>query len=700
MDLNSKELKSDSSLTQEMPKRKRNYSIKNSLNSHSVKNQQFSSNSRVSKEYIIPNNHLSKSSKKNKNNNVKEEKKEIKVMSSMVYQEKKYKNDIESLQKRHQKEIADIIKFELDKQLLQLKTNKEHEKLEKEYNNMNYKSVYGNNNLLLSLIEKEKEKEALENSKDKSKKKVNESKMSKFKDIDKNNNDKIIPPKPLKIIDEKNFHENYYLMEQAKKRQIYEMNQIRSQKRIEKMEKLNKIKADQNAIKKRIETERAIKNIQKNNYDLYVRKNIIEYHMQKRDLKTYQIKKDINEKREEAMKMNRKIEQEKYDYIRKLRLTEEKNRLSLYLDKVKKEKLLEKKKLENIEIKEKMFSQYRELSEIRNNNIKKLEKLIKNGIDEGNIQYFYSEFPDNKEIVNAFENYKKQKQEIELDSHRDNKKKKLNPLKSKNYNDNNDKMSKTSYDFKNKTMKMPKLMIDSIPNTKRNNDIDKEKNNELINNNNDENNNNKIETEKVEENENEKKEENKLINICATTKDKNNQNDEKLDNKNNENKQDNINQNIDKNENDKNKIESKNENHKVETNEKNENNNNINNLNNHKEEAEKENKNIFKEKKKVLFETEIREKIKEYKKERYQPFIKMLEREKINEENRNKQLENVNNEKEKKKLENQFGKERTLVSLRLKKENEKIMLDIQNFENKLREENEKNQKYNMDKINC
>ena len=35
----------------------------------------------------------------------------------------------------------------------------------------------------------------------------------------------------------------------------------------------------------------------------------------------------------------------------------------------------------------------------------------------------------------------------------------------------------------------------------------------------------------------------------------------------------------------------------------------------------------------------------------------------------------------------------------IKKENDKILLDIQNFENKLREENEKNQKYNMDKMN-
>ena len=122
-------------------------------------------------------------------------------------------------------------------------------------------------------------------------------------------------------------------------------------------------------------------------------------------------------------------------------------------------------------------------------------------------------------------------------------------------------------------------------------------------------------------------------------------------------------------------------------------------------EKEKENEksnqpeDIFKDNKKVLFETEIREKIKEYKKERYQPFIQMLEREKNIEENRNLKLQNINDEFERQKLENQFGKERTLVSLRLKKENEKILLDIQNYENKLREENEKNQKYNMDRIN-
>lgn len=109
-------------------------------------------------------------------------------------------------------------------------------------------------------------------------------------------------------------------------------------------------------------------------------------------------------------------------------------------------------------------------------------------------------------------------------------------------------------------------------------------------------------------------------------------------------------------------------------------------------------KNIFLDKKKVLFETEIRDKIKEYRKTRYQPFMEMLEKEKINEENRNLKLENITDSAEKRQLENLYGKERTVVSLRLKKENEKILRDIQIYEENIRLINQQNQKYNMDRI--
>ena len=320
---------------------------------------------------------------------------------------------------------------------------------------------------------------------------------------------------------------------------------------------------------------------------------------------------------------------------------------------------MKKKKLENIEIKQKMVSQYRELNNERKNNIKKLKKLIRHGIDEGNIDKFYSQFPENKEIEIVFENYKKERKELENNNTNKNKEKLyLNPLKKTSddniNNINNDKMSRTSYEFRNNTIKIPKINIDRQYSTKNdkndnNNNKDNQENQDI---------NNEINDEKN------KDKNNKIVNICSTKKDKSNLRDK---------------------ENEKEII----------------NNNNNQNIKENKNENENEKSNQHEDiidNKKVLFETEIRDKIKEYKKERYQPFIKMLEREKMNEEKRNLKLQNIKDDSERIKLENQFGKERTLVSLRLKKENEKVLLDIQNYEKKLREENEKNQKYNMERI--
>ena len=59
----------------------------------------------------------------------------------------------------------------------------------------------------------------------------------------------------------------------------------------------------------------------------------------------------------------------------------------------------------------------------------------------------------------------------------------------------------------------------------------------------------------------------------------------------------------------------------------------------------------------------------------------MLEREKNNEFYRNENLKNITNEKAKKELEILYGKERTIVSLRLKKENEKLKLNNENMTN-------------------
>ena len=342
MEHTSNELKSDTNSNINNQTKKRNYSLTN----NSLKNAQFSSNSKNSKENILYNNpHSVKASQKKSNKNIQEEKQSPKVISSMEYQENKIKNNLESLQKRYQKEIADIIKFELDKKLLKFKLNKEEQKFKEEYDNINYNSL--DNNMLLSLINKDKIKEKeKEEIKDINKNKMDEQKSKSIEKKEKKENNlekKSLPPKPLKIINEKNFHENFYLMDQAKKHQMYEMNELKKQKKLEKFQKLNKIKAEQTEMKKRLEAERAFKNLQKNNYDLYVRKNKLQNLIQQKELYTYHFKRTNNEKRNDEIKKNNHLEKIKYDHIKKMRLNEEKKRISLYIDLIEKEKKKEKK---------------------------------------------------------------------------------------------------------------------------------------------------------------------------------------------------------------------------------------------------------------------------------------------------------------------------------------------------------------------
>jgi hypothetical protein len=351
--------------------------------------------------------------------------------------------------------------------------------------------------------------------------------------------------------------------------------------------------------------------------------------------------------------MNKIIEEEKLDAIKKLKENEEKDRINYYNALIKKDKEKEQKKLESSEEKRKIYDMYDEFIKKRNVDFKKIKNLIKNGIDENNVEQFYSLFPGNNKIKEMFEKYKKLKEEIE-NSSGSILRKKLRPIKSRSSFETNDNYCRTANNFRNKTIKMKKHLIES----KSKDNIKKNINN--INNNN----NGK----------------NKIINFCATINSKSNKEFEKeKDNKFNS-----------KDENNKNYFEV---NKYISQNIKDKGDNN--DIKDH----EADNNKVDEEKKEVLYEIDIEEKIKKYKKERYQPFIEMLEREKNNEFYRNEKLKNITNEKAKKELEILYGKERTMVSLRLKKENEKIKLDIENYEKQIREEDKKNHRYNMNLIN-
>jgi hypothetical protein len=657
--------------------------------------------------------------------NLEQNSKENKVYSLSKYREKKRLKDIELLQKKHRNEITNLIKSELDKQLIEYKANKEMEDLEKEIDNLTYKSN-DNNKYLFSLESNKKEKEKEEETK----KKNNESKLNKN---EKNNNETIKISEEVKF-NPKNLHEDTYLMEQAKKRQLFEINQIKNQKRLERLEKLNIMRNEQIALRKRLESERVNKNLKRNNDDLILRKKYIENKIQYKDLNIFKNKKRKDEKRYQEYQAKNLEEKERHDYIKKLRLSEEKYRENFYKGLLKKDEELKQKKNKNLESNEKPFLKINEMNKLRNDNLNKLQSLIKNGIDENNIKQFYSEFPENKDIVKVFENYQKQKKIIEIDSFRRKEKKRLNPIKP----DNSVKRYKTTYDSKNKTLKIPKIGIESkntesqkfnIKNGNRNQKTDINRNNSNKNNiipnicstkndnnsKNKDNINSKIE---IQENKEMTEEKDNIFNnfeVQDDKKDNNNQINTEINNKEKENKDNNII--IEDNiiDNNINSINTKENNYVDNNNNKNIDRSNIhynethenfddidenNNLNipNNCENDNSDKKNIFLDKKKVLFETEIRDKIKEYRKTRYQPFMEMLEKEKINEENRNLKLENITDSAEKRQLENLYGKERTVVSLRLKKENEKILRDIQIYEENIRLINQRNQKYNMDRI--
>ena len=89
----------------------------------------------------------------------------------------------------------------------------------------------------------------------------------------------------------------------------------------------------------------------------------------------------------------------------------------------------------------------------------------------------------------------------------------------------------------------------------------------------------------------------------------------------------------------------------------------------------------------IYYESEIRDKIKQYKENIYREFFKHVEDEKKNEDLRNKELENVHDPIKKHELEKRFSKERALVDLRLRRENQNIEEKIRNYEIRLRKNN-------------
>ena len=510
------------------------------------------------------------------------------------------KEEVDATQKRHEKELANIIELELDKDLFNLEIKKQEENYNKEYEKLNFlnlnSNVGDNENIEENMYDQQFQGQGQQQVQ------FQEQEQEQDQDQEQENNDRYnnynvngssksnyrslsFRQKKHIVLNEHNTYlDNLYSLQQAKINQKYEKNQKKIEKKLERVEKVNKIKGEQMALKKRIEVERASQNLQKNAIDYQHKHNNLVREILMKKLSIYQNKKKIANFFKDKSEMNFLKYQMKLDYIASLKRKDE------YIRQLKYEKLCEKQskreriKLDRDEVLETKQEKMKYLNNDRKRNIIKIKNILDTGIDEENLEKILKAFPGNKDIDNVIKNYRIQREIIESG-------KKNIQLKSS----------------RQRPKSQGKLLIKSI-NRK---------------------------TQKLKTNPNLR-----IPNVLATNK---------------------------------NVIKQMDEDNKVGG-----------EYQLPKEEVQIDDK--------VYYESELREKIKEFKENIYREFFRHVEDEKHNEDLRNKQLENVHDPIKRHELEKRFSKERALVDLRLKRENKNIEEKIHNFERDLRQKNMKNQK--------
>ena len=478
------------------------------------------------------------------------------------------KEEIDVMQKKHEKELANIIELELNKDLFNLEILKQEENYNKEYQKLNFLNLNSNNN----------ENEELENDDQENNNRYNTNANNNINnDFNKDNlnyksqqNLRSMSSRRknhLMLNEQNTYLDNLYSLQQAKINQKYEKNQKKNAKKLEKVEKVNKIKAEQMALKKRIEVERAAQNLQKNALDFQMKHENLIKEIQMKKLLIYQNKKKFDNYLKGKKEWNYLKYQEKLDYIARLKRKDE-NLRQLKYEKLKdKQSQRDKIKFDRIDVYDTKQLKMYYLNNERKRNIIKIKSILDTGVDEDNLQKIISAFPGNKEINKVIQNYKIQREFI----------------KSGGRGVEN---SKNSQNLGKRPKSQGKLMI---RNSSKNKKVEK---NEL-----------------------------KIPNILTSKKMKN----------------------FDINE---------------------------------------DKKDV-----KVYFESEIRDKVKQYKENVYREFFKHVEQEKQNEDKRNNQLKNVHDPKKKHELEKRFSKERAMVDLRLRRENKNIEEKIKYYEYKLRHNN-------------
>ena len=388
----------------------------------------------------------------NYDNNNQEENNKIKTMKNIILDNDKRiaENEINIIKKKHEKELANIIQLELDKDLFNLELKKLQAKYEKAYKKLNFLNFQSTTDIKEN---DEKRKSSLINIYPISV--TSEKKNLKYFSL----------PKKTKICVDKenNYIDNLHTLQQTLINQKYEKKEKIVEQKLERLEKIRKITGEQRALKKRIGEERASQNLQKNAIDFLKRHEDLVTEIQNKKINIFQNKKKFENITKNKNEMNNLKYLIKMDSISDLRRKEEYIRMVKYYELLEKQSKTEQIKNDRINVIDNKLLKLDYLNNERYKNIIKIKEILNTGISEENLEKIIEQFPDNKEIKKVVKNYQNNKKDLLYNSHKTKEEKKISIKKrpkshGKLYlnkiNKNNQKQSK-----ENQNLKIPNLLM-------------------------------------------------------------------------------------------------------------------------------------------------------------------------------------------------------------------------------------------------
>ena len=388
----------------------------------------------------------------NYDNNNQEENNKIKTMKNIILDNDKRiaENEINIIKKKHEKELANIIQLELDKDLFNLELKKLQAKYEKAYKKLNFLNFQSTTDIKEN---DEKRKSSLINIYPISV--TSEKKNLKYFSL---------PKKTIINIDkENNYIDNLHTLQQTLINQKYEKKEKIVEQKLERLEKIRKITREQRALKKRIGEERASQNLQKNAIDFLKRHEDLVTEIQNKKINIFQNKKKFENITKNKNEMNNLKYLIKMDSISDLRRKEEYIRMVKYYELLEKQSKTEQIKNDRINVIDNKLLKLDYLNNERYKNIIKIKEILNTGISEENLEKIIEQFPDNKEIKKVVKNYQNNKKDLLYNSHKTKEEKKISIKKrpkshGKLYlnkiNKNNQKQSK-----ENQNLKIPNLLM-------------------------------------------------------------------------------------------------------------------------------------------------------------------------------------------------------------------------------------------------